>query len=421
MSKRRAIVIGGSVGGLLGALTLGRAGFEVDVFERSPGALSGRGAGISTHPRLLAALAALGIETGRDFGVPLTRRVALDRDGRVIAEARRDQIATSWNRLFTLLRGALAPMRYHGGRDLVSIAETANGVTARFADGATADGEVLVAADGLRSTVHRALLPDVALAYAGYVAWRGLVPEAALAAWPERERIDEFAFSLPRAEQMIGYPVAGPGNDLRPGHRSYNFVWYRPAGEPRDLARLLTDVHGHTHRLAIPPPLIAPDVIADMRRHAEALLPPWFRAVVAETAQPFLQPIYDLECPTLGIGRVALVGDAAFVARPHVGAGVAKAADDAAALADALTAEPDVTAAIQAYSAARLPEGRRIVAQARRLGCYLATSFATPELAAEAARRADPAAVLAETAALDFLERSGRQTSREANGPQVGA
>ena len=66
-------------------------------------------------------------------------------------------------------------------------------------------------------------------------------------------------------EQMLGYPVAGPDNDLRPGHRRYNFVWYRPASEERELPRLLTDDSGRTHVLSIPPPLIARDVIAAMR------------------------------------------------------------------------------------------------------------------------------------------------------------
>src|SRR4029077_14556175 len=145
-----------------------------------------------------------------------------------------------------------------------------------------------------------------------------------------------MTFSLPPGEQFLGYPVAGPGNDLRPGQRRYNVVWYRPASETGELPRLLTDESGVTHAISIPPPLIRRAAIAAMRRDAEHLLGPQFRAIVRLIAEPILQPIYDLESPHMAFGRVVILGDAAFVARPHVAAGVSKAADDAAALAEAL-------------------------------------------------------------------------------------
>ena len=164
---------------------------------------------------------------------------------------------------------------------------------------------------------------------------------------------------------MLGYPVAGPDNDLRPGHRRYNFVWYRPASEDSELPRLLTDDSGRTHALSIPPPLIARDVIAAMRADAERVLAPQFNEMVGLCAQPFLQPIYDLEVPRMAFGRVAILGDAAFVARPHVGAGVAKAAEDALALAQALDAGENVEAALNRISSERASAGRRAHHRAR--------------------------------------------------------
>ena len=142
--------------------------------------------------------------------------------------------------------------------------------------------------------------------------------------------------------------MAGPDNDLRPGHRRYNVVWYRPADEATKLQWLLTDESGTTHAISIPPPLIRREAIAEMRAAAERLLAPQFRQIVRLIEEPILQPIYDLESPRMAFGRVAIVGDAAFVARPHVAAGVSKAADDAAALAAALQAESDVAARAQA-------------------------------------------------------------------------
>jgi 2-polyprenyl-6-methoxyphenol hydroxylase-like FAD-dependent oxidoreductase len=104
----------------------------------------------------------------------------------------------------------------------------------------------------------------------------------------------------------------------------------------------------------------------------------------------------------MAFGRVAILGDAAFVARPHVAAGVSKAADDAAALADALQNEDNVELALKHYEAARLPENYRIIERARHLGAYLQASR-TKEEQARAGRHSTDAAVIAETAVLDFL------------------
>jgi 2-polyprenyl-6-methoxyphenol hydroxylase-like FAD-dependent oxidoreductase len=104
----------------------------------------------------------------------------------------------------------------------------------------------------------------------------------------------------------------------------------------------------------------------------------------------------------MAFGRVAVVGDAAFVARPHVAAGVSKAADDAAALAEALSAKDDVTRALQRFEAARLPENYKIIERARHLGAYLQANRTEAEQA-RAGRHATAGAVLAETAVLDFL------------------
>jgi 2-polyprenyl-6-methoxyphenol hydroxylase-like FAD-dependent oxidoreductase len=139
-----------------------------------------------------------------------------------------------------------------------------------------------------------------------------------------------------------------------------------------------------------------------MRADAERLLPPQFRDVVRMISEPILQPIYDLASPRMAFGRVAIVGDAAFVARPHVAAGVAKAADDAACLVAALEEAENVEAGLENFEAQRLPVGHRIIERARHLGAYLqATQTARDR--ARSQRHGIPQAVLAETAVLDFL------------------
>ena len=357
MTQRRALVIGGSMSGLLAALMLRRRGWQAEVYERVAGELAGRGAGIVAQPRLIAHLRALGLDTGQ-LGVPIARRQLLDRAGAVALTSHCPQIFTAWERVYRLLRDAFPSAHYHRGRELATSEQTACGVVAHFSDGHAADGDVLIGADGLRSSVRQPCLPEIAPLYAGYVAWRAILSEDALPPPVDGDLLDAMTFCLPSGEQWLGYPVAGPDNDLRAGRRRYNIIWYRPANEGAELPRLLTDERGVLHAISIPPPLIRREAIAAMRAAAERLLAPQCRALIRLVDEPLLQPIYDLASPRLAFGRVALIGDAAFVARPHVGAGVSKAADDAAALAAALGGGDDVEIGTSPLPS-RTPAGER--------------------------------------------------------------
>jgi 2-polyprenyl-6-methoxyphenol hydroxylase-like FAD-dependent oxidoreductase len=260
-----------------------------------------------------------------------------------------------------------------------------------------------VGADGFRSAVRAQILPAVKPAYAGYVAWRGLVAESALSAATHADLFDALVFSLPPREQCLAYPVAGPDNDLRPGRRRCNFVWYRPAvgGE---LVRMLTDASGELHALGIPPPLVRPEIIAELREAARALLPPQLDEVLRLAERPFLQPIYDVEVPCMGVGRVALIGDAAFLARPHVAAGVTKAAEDALALTKALHSGATIERALAAFEKARIGINQQVMQRGRDLGSYLGPAPDNAAARRKAARHGTPEAVMREIAILDFLQ-----------------
>lgn len=368
----RALVIGGSLGGLFAANLLHRQGWDVHVYERSAESLAGRGAGIITHPDLFAALKRIGIPADASIGVDITGRVAFEQDGSVAGTLDIRQCLTTWGRLHTLLIAAFPQERYHLGHACTNVEQDEATVTARFSNGAQVNGDLLIGADGIRSTIRAQFAPESRPQYAGYVAWRGLVEEGALTPDTHRALFPRLAFSLAPREHMVGYPVAGFDNSTRAGERCFNFVWYRPARAEDELADLCTDSHGRRHDLGIPPPLIRPAVIDAVRNAAREHLSPQFAEVVEKTRQPFFQAIFDLESRTMSRGRVALLGDAAFVARPHVGMGVSKAAGDALALADLLQLNRnDIDTALPAYSAGRVLLGNAVIAHARELGAYL--------------------------------------------------
>jgi 2-polyprenyl-6-methoxyphenol hydroxylase-like FAD-dependent oxidoreductase len=237
--------------------------------------------------------------------------------------------------------------------------------------------------------------------YAGYITWRGVVPSNASPAARHRQLFEEFCFCLPESEQIAAYPISY-GADARA--RACNFIWYRPASS-RTLRRFLTDASGKHHPLGIPPPLIQMKHISAMRNHAAGLLAPQFADLISSLERPFLQPIYDLKTPVMYRGRIALIGDAAFVARPHVGAGVTKALQDAVSLVQALEGESSIGRALCSFNEERHPTGASIVAMARKLGAYMQAEQKTEQERHYATVYRNPFAVLSDHASLNFLER----------------
>jgi 2-polyprenyl-6-methoxyphenol hydroxylase-like FAD-dependent oxidoreductase len=367
----RILIVGGSLGGLLAANMLLRDGHEVDVLEKANGSLDGRGAGIVTHAALVDGLGRAGARVDDTLGVEVEDRVALDPSGAIVVRRSLRQILTSWSRLHAMLGDAFTMTSYHHGVSVRRVDQQAGAVRAIADDGRVFEADLLIASDGIRSAVRAQLLPEVEPEYAGYFAWRGVCDESVLSARTLTTVFDCFGFGLPPGEQLIGYPVAGHGNDTRRGRRRWNFVWYRPADHDGVLRDLMTDADGTHHPFGIPPNRVSWRHVAAMRVAARALLAPQFAEILEKTAQPFLQPIYDVQSSRLAFDRVALMGDAAFVARPHVGMGVTKAAEDAMALCDAIRAHGPTPDALRAFEAARLGPGRAIVEHARTLGAYM--------------------------------------------------
>ena len=320
--------------GLFTAAFLRQIGWDVDVYERSSVELVGRGAGITGHPELMETLEASGAGT-KDLGVEVPKRIAIDRDGRITDERPLRQILTSWDRLQRLLRATIDEARYHLGWNFERVDQDERGVRVQFSGGRVEHADILVGGDGIRSSVRAQLAPEVQPIYAGYYIWRGAPNEADLAPETLNSIYPLFTFYLPKRQQVITYPIAGFDNDLRPGKRRFNFIWYRVA-DADQLRDMYVDENGMQHEHSVPPPLIRKDLIAACTKmRARSCRLPCSTALM-KIKQPFITPIYDFTAPRIVFGRVAMVGDAAANARPHMGFGMAKAGTDAQALANTL-------------------------------------------------------------------------------------
>ena len=393
----KILVVGGSLGGLFAANMLLRQGHDVTLLEKALGSLDGRGAGIVTHDALANALRAAGVTVDDTLGVPVTKRVTLGEDGQSLGEMELSQVLTSWSRLYHMLKESFPSERYLQGKTVIAVKQDHDAVYVSCEDGSQYEAEVLIASDGIRSGVRAQVAPEIQPEYAGYIAWRGVCDEACLSKYTLDTLFNRFGFCLPNGEQMLGYPVAGSGNDTRPGKRRYNFVWYRPASENDELVSLLTDDDGHYYPVGIPPLKVSWKHIHKMRQKAKEILAPQYAEILEKTAAPFLQAIYDVRSEEIVFGRIALMGDAAFVGRPHVGMGVTKAGDEAMVIAKHIAQLGATPAALQAYRDERLQLGQQVVARAQYLGRYMQAqgSKGTPN-SENLKRNADT--VMAETA-----------------------
>ncbi|MEV5544437.1 FAD-dependent monooxygenase [Saccharopolyspora shandongensis] len=328
----KALIIGGSVGGLAAAHELRSIGAEIAVYERSAGEMQPRGAGIVMQPEVEALLARLGA-TARSVSVELHERQQLHLHG----EPRRyvaPQLMTSWDTLYRALREPLADVCYHLDSSLKTVQVEDHDVAATFANGHTARGNFLVGADGIGSTTRALLDPSTATTYSGYVAWRGLEPESALPDDLLDLLSNRFTFFGTSGMQLLCYLVPGPNGEREEGARRVNWVWYVNTAEA-NLPRLLTGRSGRRYAHFLPPGELTAEITAELLALASDSLPPQLTTLV-RLSQVFMQPVLDLSPRRMVADHAVLLGDAAGTVRPHTASGTSKAFGDAAGLAVAL-------------------------------------------------------------------------------------
>jgi len=366
-------VVGGSIGGLTAALLLRDTGCEVDVFERSTTLLNGFGAGIVAQPELVRYLLERTPTTLAEIGVPSRSIRYLRADsGELIGEVAAEWSYTSYAALYGRLLKAFGRGRYHLGEALVGLRDNDGLVELRFATGRVIECDLAVCADGGFSTARRRLL-GITPEYAGYVSWRGLVDRALLSpeAWLFFD--ERFTYGLLPDSHIIAYPIPIIGDRLELAGRQVNFQWYWNIPEGPELDEMMTGRDGLRRPVSVHADDVQEHLVEELHRRArrEIAVRPLVELITA-VERPFVTVIADAATPRLVVGRICLIGDAGVTCRPHAGAGGAKAAADAWALAESLVeAGGDVDRALQVWEARQLEQGYALLAKVRHMGRVL--------------------------------------------------
>jgi 2-polyprenyl-6-methoxyphenol hydroxylase-like FAD-dependent oxidoreductase len=359
-SEPHALVVGGSLTGLCAGLALARVGWTVTIAERSAGEPPG-GAGLGLDRRLLGRVT--GVDAGR---IP-------------VVSGNRDSAAWGLVRQFLLEAALRTPgieftesttvtgVREHAQSDRVS-ADSTRGVLT---------GDVVVGADGVYSVTRRFVAPDhPAARYAGYMLWRGLVPESEVPGGLDGRGRNLEVHAAPGA-QLVVYGVPGTDGRTDPGHRRVSFAWYDASRT--GLLRESGCLDGDSVVASLASDRLPADLIAELGRLARQYWPsPWDRCIEWGVAHGHVAgfPVAEYLPSRLVRERVVLAGDAAHVASPMTGAGFENALLDVAALAGALggASGTDVPAALGRYERERLARVRGLVSSGMSWGrSYLST------------------------------------------------
>jgi 2,6-dihydroxypyridine 3-monooxygenase len=365
----RVTVAGGSVGGLTAALVLRDIGCDVQVLERSSTALQARGVGIAALDVTLEYL----VERGGFQPSAVCSSTEwirfLNGDATVRYEKNHRYHFSSWNTIYRTLLSLFDADRYLLGAEVTGFSQHDGTVTATVGSGMRTETDLLICADGVGSAARARLLPEVEPAYAGYVAWRGTLPERELSAGARAVLGDAITYQILPHSHILVYPIPALDGSLAEGERLMNVVWYVNVAAGAPLDAIMTDRDGVRRQISLPPGAVAPATVAGMRRVAGDLLAGPIAEVMLGIPEPFIQAVYDIEVPRMAFGRICLVGDAAFAVRPHAAAGTAKAAADGWALARELVAAGgDVPAALAAWERRQLALGRSLLARCRDIG-----------------------------------------------------
>jgi salicylate hydroxylase len=350
-SRPKVVVVGGGIGGLFAANALIARGLPVSVHEQAP-ALGEIGAGVFLTPNSVRHLQRVGLGTAvekrgarvgpgshyfRHDGAPIAPVAVTDSSG--------------WNATFgmhrtdyvDLLADALPAGVVHTGHRCTGFAQDGDVARVSFANGAVAEGDVVIGADGIHSELRPFVFPPSTPVFSGSVAYRGTVPHERVPHWPT----NAWLMWLGKGKHFLAFP-------LRAG-KLINYVGFVPADEEMKES------------------WSAPGD-PDMLRQEFAGWDPRIAGLLQQVRMTFRWALYDREpLPTWTKGRLSLLGDAAHPMLPHLGQGANQAIEDGMALATILAAVDNATvpAALMAYEGLRRERVAQIQLGARQNGLRL--------------------------------------------------
>jgi len=233
-------VVGGSIGGLTAALVLRDAGCDVRVFERSPAALTARGAGLAVLDSTLKYLVERGGLRAEDVCSSTNWIRFLNRDGSVQHEQPYRYRFSSWNTMYRSLLGIFGTGQYQLGAEVTDFGQQADRVFVTLATGQRAEADLLICADGVGSLARARLQPAAQRSYSGYVAWRGTLPESEVSPATYALLGDALTYQVLPGSHILVYPIPGLDGSVRRGERLINMVWYVNVAAGAPLDELMT-------------------------------------------------------------------------------------------------------------------------------------------------------------------------------------
>lgn len=348
-TQHKAIIIGAGIGGLSAGIALQQAGFAVEIYERTP-ELKPIGAGISLWPNAIKALDQLGVGSRvramgmreGSGGIHTAGGQTLFAADVQVAEARfgGPTIVIHRAELSQILRDGFSGT-LHLGKTFAAYDEQADMITARFADGSQASGDLLVCADGIHSILRQSWFPASRPLYAGYTAWRGVIP-----------------FEHAQVGTLWG-EILGRGTRFGLAPLSERRIyWYATQNLPEKTRIAPEELQGY------------------LLKHFGNWAAPIPAVIRATPSAMILQnDIYDIAPLHQWVrGRAALLGDSAHAMTPNMGQGGCQAIEDAVVLGKCLRTTPTVESALQAYQSQRVPRANHVAQMSRRIGSVLSPS-----------------------------------------------